>query len=56
MSSTIQGQLLGRIPRDSICYMVVCIILIYLIVHVIVTNKCMQKSIEVDEFRPTLKN
>jgi hypothetical protein len=55
MSSTIQGQLLGWIPRDSICYMVVCIILIYLIVEVIVTNKCTRKSGEVDEFRPTCK-
>jgi len=55
ISSTIQGQLLGRIPWDSICYMVVCIILIYLIVEVIVTNKYTRKSGEVDEFRPTCK-
>jgi hypothetical protein len=55
MSSTIRGQLLGRIPRDSICYMVVCIILIYLIVEVILTNKYTGKSGEVDEFKPTCK-
>ncbi|CAK9261186.1 unnamed protein product [Sphagnum jensenii] len=35
--------------------MVVCIILIYLIVEVIVTNKYMGKFGEVDEFRPTWK-
>ncbi len=55
MSSTIQGQLLARIPRDSICYMVVCIVLIYLMVEAIVSSKYMRKSVEVDECRPTRK-